>query len=93
LVFTTSVGGPLDSSNVTHTFQRHLMDAGLPRKRFHDLRHTCASLLLASDESPLVVSRMLGHHSVAFTLDTYGHLMPGQGEAVADRMEELLGGS
>jgi integrase len=91
LVFTTPIGTPLDSANVTHTFQRHLAAAGLPRKRFHDLRHTCASLLLASGEQPLVVSRMLGHHLVQFTLDTYGHPMPGRSDGSGDRIEQLLG--
>lgn len=58
--------------------------------RFHDLRHTCATLLLASGENPKVVSEMLGHASVSFTMDTYSHVMPSMKRQTADKMNELL---
>ena len=62
------------SSNFAVFIRRH---PELPKVRFHDLRHTHASLLLQAGEHAKVVSERLGHSSVAFTLDTYGHLMPG----------------
>lgn len=66
-------------------------DSGLPRIRpLQDLRHTHASILLASGEPPKVVQERLGHHSTAFTQSTYQHLLPGMGEAAARRFEELL---
>ena len=66
-------------------------DSGLPRIRpLQDLRHTHASILLASGEPPKVVQERLGHHSTAFTQSTYQHLLPGMGEAAARRFEDLL---
>ena len=63
----------------------------LPKVRFPDLRHTHASLLLQAGEHAKVVSERLGHSSVAFTLDTYGHLMPGMEEAAAAKLDGLFG--
>jgi integrase len=65
--------------------------AGLPDIRFHDLRRTCASLLLTKGVHPKIVSEMLGHSSIAITLDTYSHVIPGMGEAAARAMEVVLG--
>jgi integrase len=65
--------------------------AGLPDIRFHDLRHTCATLLLTQGVHPKIVSEMLGHPSIAITLDTYSHVIPGLGAAAARAMEDLLG--
>jgi len=89
-VFTTELGRPLNDSNVTHMFQRHLKRAGLPRQRFHDLRHACASLLLAQGVSPRVVMEVLGHSQITLTLDTYSHVMPGLQADAAARMHALL---
>jgi integrase len=61
----------------------------LPDIRFHDLRRTCASLLLTKGVHPKIVSEMLGHSSIAITLDTYSHVIPGMGESAA--MEDVLG--
>ncbi|MEO5839371.1 MAG: tyrosine-type recombinase/integrase, partial [Acidimicrobiales bacterium] len=63
--------------------------AGLDPLRIHDLRHTCASLAIAAGADVLSLQRMLGHANPAITLNRYGHLMPGQAEAVADRLDEL----
>ena len=59
--------------------------------RFHDLRHTCATLLLTKGVHPKIVSEMLGHSSVSITLDIYSHVIPGLGEAAASAMEDALG--
>jgi integrase len=58
--------------------------------RFHDLRHTCATLLLPKGVHPKIVSEMLGHSSIAITLDIYSHVIPGLGDAAAEAMEEAL---
>jgi integrase len=71
-------------------FQRHLARAGLPRQRFHDLRHACASLLLAQGVSPRVVMELLGHSQITLTLNTYSHVMPGLQAEAAARMDGLL---
>ncbi len=91
LVFATSVGTPLNPENIT---KRHLYPvlkrAGLPRIRFHDLRHTHATLLLLKGENVKVVSERLGHASVAFTLKTYAHVLPGMQEGAAKRINAVL---
>jgi len=74
----------------THRFKPLLKRAGLPQVRFHDLRHTCATLLLSKNVNPKVVSEMLGHASIAITLDTYSHVMPSMGDATAKAMEDAL---
>jgi integrase len=63
----------------------------LPDIRFHDLRHTCATLLLTKGVHPKIVSEMLGHSSVSITLDTCGHVIPGLGDVAALTMEDALG--
>jgi integrase len=91
LVFTTARGRPLHATDVTHTFQAHLANAGLPKKRFHDLRHTCASFLLAQGVSARVVMEILGHSQISLTLNTYTHVSPSvQGDALT-RISAMLG--
>ncbi len=86
------MGGPTDYTNLMpRHFNPLLRQAGLPNIRFHDLRHTCATLLLTKGVHPKIVSEMLGHSSVSITLDTYSHVIPGMGEAAALAMEEVLG--
>ncbi|MBA2326573.1 MAG: tyrosine-type recombinase/integrase [Actinobacteria bacterium] len=58
--------------------------------RFHDLRHTCATLLLHAEVHPKVVQEMLGHSSIAITLDIYSHVVPGMQEEAARRMQEQV---
>jgi integrase len=91
LVFTTGRGTPLDSRNVTRYLQRHLERLGLPRQRFHDLRHAFATLLIESGEDLGVVSRILSHADLSTTADVYAHLTPAMLERAAARMDELLG--
>lgn len=75
-VFTTLTGRPLDGRNVTRDFQLLLRRAGLPRIRFHDLRHSAATLLLAEGVSARVVMDVLGHSQISVTLNTYSHVIP-----------------
>ena len=76
LVFRGAQGAPLRAGNLRY---RVLIPAahraGVPWARFHTLRHTCAAMLIDSGASPLRLQRWMGHHSAAFTLDTYGHLL------------------
>nr|MBA2701958.1 tyrosine-type recombinase/integrase [Chloroflexota bacterium] len=74
-----------------HDFHGLLERAGLPRVRFHDLRHTAATLLLASGTHPKLVQELLGHSSIALTLDTYSHVTPTMHDEAAATMERLLG--
>ena len=74
LVFTGELGQPLYGPNVTRRFQGILEAAGLPHMRFHDLRHSCASLLLAQGVPLSTIQEVLGHSSYAFTRDVYAHL-------------------
>lgn len=90
LVFTTSHGTPLDGSNVTHALQRLLHDAGLPRIRFHDLRHTCASLLLAQGTHMRIIMEQLGHSQISLTMNTYSHVMPEALDDAAELMQDIL---
>jgi len=90
LVFTTLAGGPLEGSSITHRFQKLLQRAGLPRLRFHDLRHACASLLLAQGVHPRVVMETLGHSQISLTMNTYSHVIPALQRDAAERMDALL---
>lgn len=90
LVFANPTGGPLDPSWQTAVFKEALKDAGLPDVRFHDWRHTAATLLLAADTHPKVVSELLGHATITLTLDTYSHLIPAMHEQAATTMDALL---
>jgi integrase len=76
---------------VSQQFDRFIKEAGLRRIRFHDLRHTHASHLLAAGANPKVVSERLAHASVAFTLDVYSHVMPGQQKDAAAAVARLVG--
>ena len=89
-VFTSSTGQPLDQRNVLRMFRRVLRKANLPRMRFHDLRHSCASLLLAQHISPRVVMETLGHSRISVTMDTYTHVMPALMRDAADAMDRSL---
>lgn len=90
LIFTNRYGGPMDSRNLLRDFKNLLSQSGLPEMRFHDLRHTAASLMLNRNVNPLAVSKRLGHARTSITLDTYGHLMPNLQEEVAEVIDELI---
>ena len=91
-VFTSGRGTPLDGDNlISRPFRRVLQVAGLPAMRFHDLRHSCASLLLAQGVAPRVVMETLGHSRISVTLDTYTHVLPALQREAADAMDRALG--
>lgn len=93
LVFATDLGTPLHYRNLTKRhYEKILKEAGLQDEGFvlYSLRHTCATLLLASGENPKVVSERLGHSSVKTTLDTYSHVLPDMQRSASDRLEAML---
>lgn len=90
LVFTRENGEPLNPSWVTHVFQRLAAEAGLPPIRFHDLRHTSASLALVAGVPIKVVSHRLGHSTTAITADLYTHVVPEVARGAADQIAALL---
>ncbi|MEX1248668.1 MAG: site-specific integrase [Anaerolineales bacterium] len=89
-VFASSVGTPIDPTNLTRQFNHFLKVAGLTKVRFHDLRHTAASLMLNNGVDVLVASRRLGHAKPSITLDVYGHLIPSVQAEAADVMDRLV---
>ena len=91
LVFTTQVGTPISAGNMLRrSFYPVLAKAEVPRLRFHDLRHTAATLLLIAGVHPRVVQEMLGHASIAITLDTYSHVVPSMQRDAAAKMQSIL---
>jgi integrase len=90
LVFLTPEGNPVDPSVLSHTFQKLVKQAGLECVRFHDLRHTFASLMLMRGVSPKVISEMLGHSSVAFTMDVYSHIIDGMQKDAVALLDEVM---
>lgn len=91
-VFTTALGAPLDGGSVTHRFQKLAGCAGLPRQRFHDLRHCTATFLLAQGVAARVVMEILGHSQISLTLNTYSHVIPSLQRDAAERLGALLAG-
>jgi integrase len=92
LVFPSAVGTPLSHRNVVRAFKDLLKRAGLPKSiRLYDLRHTCATLLLGSNVHPKYVQELLGHASIALTLDTYSHVLKGMDGGIGGAMDEALG--
>jgi len=90
LIFPSKLGTPLSPSNLRLDFNRVLERAGVPKIRFHDLRHTAASLMLNNGIPVIVVSRILGHSKPSITLDIYGHLYNEMQEEAARLMDELV---
>jgi integrase len=91
LVFTSSVGTPVNTRNLTRSYKTLLRKARLsPEIRFHDLRHSCASLLLAQGVSPRTIMETLGHSQIGLTLNTYAHVVPSLQRDAADVMDRLL---
>jgi integrase len=93
LVFTVPDGSCWNPDTITQAFKRLVSVSGLPRITLHGLRHSHTSHLLASGMNPKLVSARLGHASVAFTLDRYGHVMPGQQAAAIAAVAQLVDGA
>ena len=89
-VFPSPAGGPMSPDSVLHMLQRVLKRAGLPRIRFHDLRHTFATMALQNGVDVKTVSSMLGHYSAGFTLDTYAHVTTDAQLKAAQTMGNIL---
>jgi integrase len=92
LIFPSSIGTPLSHRNVVRSFETVLGRAGLAEgTRLYDLRHTCATLLLARNVHPKYVQELLGHASIVQTLDTYSHVLPGIDGGIGEAMDDVLG--
>lgn len=90
LVFTTASGAPLRQANFRKRVWLPAIDAaGVAPLRIHDLRHTHVAILIAQGESALAISKRVGHSDPKFTLSRYGHLMPDEDDALADRLDAL----
>jgi len=92
LVFTNRTGRPLEPIVLHRDYKALLKTANLPTKlRFHDLRHSAATLLLAQGVHPRAIVELLGHSSITVTMNTYGHVLPAMMREAADKMDALLG--
>lgn len=91
-VFSTKVGTPISVHNLHNRSWKPLLNkTGLPLDtRFHDLRHTCATLLLTKGVHPKIVQELLGHSSISITLDTYSHGLPNMQEKAVRAMEDIF---
>ena len=83
-------GHPLAMSSLQRMFYRLAKAAGLPRIRFHDLRHTCASLMIMEGEHPRVIQGQMRHSQMATTMNIYSHLMPGATERAVEKVGQRL---
>lgn len=92
-VFPSPTGGPISPDSVLHMLHRVLKRVGLPKVRFHDLRHTFATLALQNGVDIKTVSGMLGHYSAGFTLDTYAHVTTAAQRQAAKTMGDVLSGT
>jgi integrase len=90
LVVDRGDGGPLNPDTLSSGWARFLRQRGLPRVRFHDLRHAHATLMLTQGVHPKVVSERLGHASVGITLDTYSHVLPTLQQEAAQAFDQLF---
>jgi integrase len=90
LVFANTEGKPIDPGVLSHNFGRIVKRVGLEGVRFHDLRHTFASLMLLRGAKPKVISEALGHSSVAFTMDVYSHIIEGMQQDAMALLDEVL---
>src|SRR4029077_5507384 len=92
MIFASEGGTPMDPDNFSHSFARLCERAGLGHWHPHELRHSGASLMLAQGAPLHVVSKVLGHASIAVTKDVYGHLLEGDKRAAAESMSRALSG-
>jgi len=90
VVFSNKYGGYMDVAVLSHNFKRLLQRAGLPNIRFHDLRHTTASLLAKLKVHPKIVQEVLGHSNISMTLDIYSHMFPSEHAEAMGKMDDLF---
>jgi integrase len=90
LVFSNSLGGYIEPSNLRVMFKRVLKSAGLPDMRFHDLRHSAATLLLSMGAHPKLVQELLGHSNISITMDTYSHVLPSMHREMMDGLDDFF---
>jgi integrase len=90
LIVCTSIGTPINPNNVTRSYNRLVIEAGVQRIRVHDLRHTAATLLLRAGVPAKIVSERLGHASVGITMDLYSHVLPDMQDLAANAMSEMM---
>ncbi len=91
LVFCNTCGGFLDPTNVLRMFHKLIAKAGLPHMRFHDLRHSAATILLSMGVHPKVVQELLGHSQIGMTMDTYSHVLPTMQKDAMERLDGVFG--
>ena len=91
LIFASAKGTPLEASNVVNrSFKPLLKRAGITRIKFHELRHTCASVMAKAGVMPRYAPDRLGHADVSLTMDTYPHVLPDTRAEVAKKIEEAI---
>ena len=90
LIFPTTIGTPMAARNMYKDFRKLLIRAGLPPIRFHDLRHTAATLMLQQGIHPKIVQERLGHADISMTLNIYSHVLPSMREEAAEKMTNSL---
>jgi len=90
MVFPSTIGAPIDPTNLLKKFRQLLKKAGIKKIRFHDLRHTSATLMLNNGVDVLVASRRLGHSKPSIIVDVYGHLLLSVNDQVATKMDDLV---
>ena len=89
LVFCNAIGDYWLDSSLTYAFKVLLKKAGLPNIRFHDLRHSAATLLLQMGIQPKVVQELLGHSKISITMDIYSHVFPSMQQEAMDKLDEV----
>ncbi|MEH7523876.1 site-specific integrase [Bacillus sp. JJ1503] len=90
LVICTKKGSPVNSSNLIRAFKKDIQKVGLPIIRFHDTRHTHATMLIEQNINPKLISERLGHARIGITLDIYSHVLPSMQQQVADKLDEMI---
>ena len=90
-IFTGLEGGPLNPRYLLVLFNQLLEKAGLPHMRFHDMRHSAATLLLSMDVNPKIVQEILGHSNISMTMDVYSHVLPSMQKEAMGKWDEALG--
>ncbi len=89
-VFCTLLGTHLGPNHVVEELKKLLKEAALPDIRFHDLRHSAATLLLSLGVHPKVVQELLGYTQISMTMDIYSHVLPGMQEDAINRLHDAL---